>query len=121
MPTVGLDATLADAEAVIGDHDFLLVVGEHRVVLGKVLARSLAPEDVGDQPVDTVMIEGPTTVRAGEDLVALVERMEKASTSSVIVTSNQGELIGVLTTATARATVDELQAQHEHHHHTHER
>jgi CBS domain-containing protein len=117
VPTVRPDATLADARDVIGDEPFVLVVNDRGIVLGKVLARSLQPPDVGEQPVDSVMVEGPTTVRPNSSLPDLLGRMEAANTSSVIVSSNQGQLIGVLFTEAARATLDELQAQHDHHHH----
>jgi CBS domain-containing protein len=115
VPTVGLDATLADAAAALGDAPFVLVVNDAEVVLGKVLARSL--EVAGDEPVETAMIEGPTTVRAGESLPDLAERMQQAGTSSVVVTSNQGELVGVLLTDEATAAAERLADHHEHHHH----
>ncbi len=113
VPTVGLDATVADAAAALGDAPFVLVTTDAGVVLGKVLARSL--EHPSDDGVETVLIEGPTTVRPSESLPELLERMDRASTASVLVTSNQGELVGVLYTEDARAAVEE-HAAHEHGH-----
>jgi CBS domain-containing protein len=115
VPTVTLDATVADAASAAGDAPFVLVVNDLGIVLGKILDRSL--EAATDDPVEQVMIEGPTTVRAGESLPALAERMEKAGTASVIVTSNQGELIGVLFTDDAVEAAERVAAEHEHHHH----
>lgn len=116
VPTVRLDATVADAaSAAAGDAPFVLVVNDLGIVLGKILDRSL--EVATEDPVEQVMIEGPTTVRAGESLPALAERMEKARTASVIVTSNQGELIGVLFTDDAVEAAERAAAEHEHHHH----
>lgn len=115
VPTVRLDATVADAASAAGDAPFVLVVNDLGIVLGKILDRSL--EVATEDPVEQVMIEGPTTVRAGESLAALAERMEKARTASVIVTSNQGELIGVLFTDDAVEAAERAAAEHEHHHH----
>lgn len=122
MPTVDLDATVAGGRDAIGDHPFLLVVGAHRVVLGKVLARSLEQEGLrDDDPIQGLLIEGPATVRPTEQLPALVERMRAARTSSVVVTSNQGELLGVLFTEDAERAAEELADAHAHHHHGHAR
>jgi CBS domain-containing protein len=46
--------------------------------------------------VADVLVEGPTSVRADSDLDGLVERMRKASTGEALVTTGQGELVGVL-------------------------
>jgi CBS domain containing-hemolysin-like protein len=117
VPTVPLEATTAGAREAIGDAAFLLVVDDDGVVLGKVLSRSLGQEGLtGDEPVESVMIEGPATVRPTEHLPALLERMQAARTSSVVVTSNQGELLGVLFTEDAADAVAQLEAEHGHHH-----
>lgn len=117
VPTVPLDATVEDARSALADAAFLLVVDDERVVLGKVLARSLEQEGIdGSAGVETVLIEGPTTVRPTESLPALLERMRQARTSSVVVTSNQGELIGVLFTADAERAVEAAEREHDHAH-----
>lgn len=116
VPTLRAAATAADARDRIGDATFLLVLDEDGVVLGKVLARSLEQDGIADGPVGDLMIEGPTTIRPTEHLVPLLERMQQARTSSVVVTSNQGELLGVLFTEDAEAAVAELHDDHEHAH-----
>lgn len=115
VPTIPLGTTVAEAVDARGGAPFLLVVNDRGIVLGKVLARSL--ESPSDDPVDTVLIEGPTTVRAGEPLPELLERMDRAATASVVVTSNQGELLGVLFADDARRAVEEQRRAHHHHHH----
>lgn len=93
VPTCGLDDRVADLDL---DHPvgYVLVVNDRDVVLGKILPRHA--EASPDAPARDVMIEGPTTVRGSEDLDALTDRMEDADTSSVIVTSKEGQLVGVL-------------------------
>lgn len=94
VPTCSLDDRAGDLHF---DHEafpFALVVNDRRVVLGKVLRRHA--EEHPDAPAGELMIEGPTTVRGSEDLDELTGRMEDADTSSVIVTSKEGRLLGVL-------------------------
>ncbi|MBW3620836.1 MAG: CBS domain-containing protein [Actinobacteria bacterium] len=116
VPTLSLDATVADARSAMGDAAFLLVVDDDRVVLGKVLARSLEQDGIEDDAgVGTLLIEGPTTVRPTEHLPGLLERMQQARTASVVVTSNQGGLIGVLFTEDAARAVADTEHASSHH------
>ncbi len=85
--------------------DFALATNQADVVLGKARRRDLGGR--GGRAVADLLVEGPTTVRADEDLTELTERMRRAGTGSVVVTSDQGELVGVLTLEAAEATVDE--------------
>ena len=93
VPTCGLDDRVGDLDL---DHPagFTLVVNDDRIVLGKVLPRHVDGEP--DAVAREAMIEGPTTVRGSEDLDDLASRMEDAGTSSVVVTTKEGELVGVL-------------------------
>lgn len=93
VPTCTLDTELRELSPRLGDHGFALVVNDARVVLGKVLDRSVAAGEPGDLARDH-LIEGPTTVRADEDVADLHERMERADTTSVIVTTAEGQLLG---------------------------
>lgn len=112
-PTAGDAATedvpTCSADERVGDLDlghpagFVLVVNEQEVVLGKVLPRHAGEHP--DAPAGDVMIEGPTTVRASEDLEDLTNRMEDADTGSMIVTSKEGQLVGVLGIEDAYATL----------------
>lgn len=72
----------------------LVVVNEQRIVLGR-LRVSAALAD-GETRVEDVMEAGPTTVRAHEPLVPLLERMARRQVDEVIVTTPEGELIGVV-------------------------
>ncbi|MDX1620981.1 MAG: hypothetical protein R3320_08320 [Nitriliruptorales bacterium] len=85
---------MSEIASAIGDAPFVLVLDDRDVVLGKVLARSIDAVD-GDDPARDHLIEGPTSVRADEDVEALTQRMERADTSSVIVTTPEGRLLGV--------------------------
>jgi CBS domain-containing protein len=71
-----------------------IVVNEGGVVLGRV-RRSVLDGDP-DQPVEAVMEAGPTTERPSEPLEDLVQRMRQKNVSSVVVTTADGRLIGVL-------------------------
>lgn len=87
----GLDEPLGGIRERLGDRPFAVAVDGRGVVLGKVRARDL---DDGEVAAD-VLVEGPTTVRADEDPDGLRQRMERARTGSVLVTTGQGELLGV--------------------------
>ena len=71
-----------------------IVVNDQRVVLGRVRGEALDAD--AEQTVEAVMEAGPTTVRPSEPLDALIERMQKRRTSSIIVSTANGVLVGVL-------------------------
>jgi CBS domain-containing protein len=71
-----------------------LVVNAERVVLGRLRQRVL--EGDPSAVVEDVMEPGPATVRLNEPLEPLVERMQKRNVSSIVVTTSDGELVGVL-------------------------
>ncbi len=106
LPTCALDAHLADAaeEARAASLDVCLVLNERGVVLG----RLRAPFD-GDPAslVEEAMEAGPSTVRADEPLEALVPRMQARGTSSIIVTSPDGVLVGTLSLEDAEQRLEE--------------
>lgn len=90
------DETVAEAArrtAQLGDAS-CLVVDPDGVVLGRLRGRAL--DERSDTRVDTVMEEGPTTVRADEDLASLAQRMHGRGVATIIVTDPDGRLIGVL-------------------------
>ena len=72
----------------------LVVVNEQRIVLGRL--RPNPPGAGGQTRVEDVMEAGPTTVRAHEPLVLLLERMARRQVGEVIVTTPEGELLGVV-------------------------
>jgi CBS domain-containing protein len=71
-----------------------LVVNAERVVLGRLRQRVL--EGDPSAVVEDVMEPGPATVRLNEPLEPLVKRMQKRNVSSIVVTTSDGELVGVL-------------------------
>ena len=71
-----------------------IVVSDQRVVLGRVCGEAFDGD--AEQMVEAVMEAGPTTVRLSEPLDKLIERMQKRKTSSIIVTTAAGVLVGVL-------------------------
>jgi CBS domain-containing protein len=71
-----------------------IVVNDQRVVLGRVRGGSLASD--AEQTVEAVMEAGPTTVRPSEPLDALIGRMQKRKAKSIVVSTADGVLVGVL-------------------------
>src|SRR5215213_4730007 len=71
-----------------------IVVNDQRVVVGRIRGEALDGDP--EQTVETVMEAGPTTVRPSAPLDALIERMQKRKTSSIVVSRADGVLFGVL-------------------------
>ena len=71
-----------------------IVVNDQRVVLGRVRGEALDGD--AEQTVEAVMEAGPTTVRPSERLDALIKRMQQRRASSIIVSTADGVLVGVL-------------------------
>ena len=96
VPTCTLDEPLAEVRerARAAGWDTCIVVNDQRVVLGRLRGESL-DGDAG-QTAETVMEAGPTTVRPSEPLDALIERMQKRKVESIVVSTADGVLVGVL-------------------------
>ena len=71
-----------------------VVVDDQRVVLGRVRGQALDGD--AEQTVEAVMEAGPTTVRPSEPLEALIGRMQARRVGSIIVSTADGVLVGVL-------------------------
>jgi predicted transcriptional regulator len=71
-----------------------VVVNNQRVVLGRIRGESLDGDP--EQTVEVVMEAGPTTVRPSEPLDALIARMRNRRTGSIMVSTADGVLVGVL-------------------------
>ena len=71
-----------------------VVINEHGVVQGRLRIDRLDPDD--GRLVNEAMEPGPATVRADEDPNATLARMRDRSTSSLIVSTPEGVLLGVL-------------------------
>jgi hypothetical protein len=82
-----------------------VVVNEQRVVLGRLRADRVDPAD--DRTAEEVMEPGPATIRADAPAAETTERMRSRGAASVIVSTPEGVLLGLLradprTTATDR-------------------
>ena len=71
-----------------------IIVNDQRVVLGRVRGEALDGD--AEQTVEAVMEAGPTTVRPSEPLDALIIRMQQRRAGSIIVSTADGVLVGVL-------------------------
>jgi CBS domain-containing protein len=91
-PTCGPDEVPDDVDAAAVSS--LVVINEHRVVLGRY--RAGGPPPRGSTSVGDLMEPGPTTVRAHEPLAPLLKRMRQRRVGEVIVTTPEGELLGVV-------------------------
>src|SRR5712692_7102042 len=72
----------------------VLVVNEERIVLGRVKFS----DELGatDGTAEDAMQPGPATVRAHEPLEPLLERMAKRGVTEIVVTTPEGQLLGVV-------------------------
>jgi CBS domain-containing protein len=95
-PTCASDDRLGDVRDRVRQAGWTscIAVNEQRVVLGRVRGSALNGDP--DRTVEAVMEAGPTTVRPSEPLEALVKRMQERRVGSIVVTSPDGVLIGVL-------------------------
>lgn len=95
-PTCGLDdrpGDVRDRLQAVGKTS-CIVVNDQRVVLGRIRGGSLDGDP--EQTAEAVMEAGPTTVRPSEPLDALITRMQKRKTGSIVVSTADGVLVGVL-------------------------
>jgi CBS domain-containing protein len=76
-------------------HDYCVVLNDNDVILGRMRKKNI--HGPPDAPVEHVMEPGPTTVRPSEPAQGLLERMRKKNVPAVIVTTNKGRLMGVVT------------------------
>jgi CBS domain-containing protein len=77
----------------------MVVVNEQRIVLGRLRAGTgtgTGATTDGRTRVEDVMEPGPATVRAHEPLPPLLERMARRQVDEMIVTTPEGELLGVV-------------------------
>ncbi len=74
--------------------DRCVVVNEERVVLGLLREKDLAPRP--EATAEEAMSLGPTTVRPDTPAGKMVERMQKRGTVSVLVSTPDGELVGLM-------------------------
>lgn len=95
-PTCALDDRIGDVRERLRESGWTscIVINDQRVVLGRLRKPALAGDP--NATAESVMEAGPTTVRPSEPLKDLVERMQKRRVGSIIVTTPDGVLIGVM-------------------------
>ncbi len=71
-----------------------LVVNDERVVLGRLRGKALSAD--AHTLAESVMETGPTTVRPDERLANLATRLRERDVTSIVVTTPDGRLVGVL-------------------------
>lgn len=107
IPTVGDAArkdvpTCAPAESVGEVHERIRGTGWDRCVVvtgGRVVLGLLREKELSSDPTATAeeaMRPGPTTVRPDTPAEKMAERMQKRGTASVLVTTPDGELVGLM-------------------------
>ena len=84
--------------------DVCIVTNDEGIVLGRLRRRALA-SDRG-KAVHEVMQSGPTTTRADDPLKELVDRLRGAGVRSILVTTPEGRLLGVLYREDAERILD---------------
>jgi CBS domain-containing protein len=89
-PTCAPDDRVSSVAGAIGRS--VIVVNDHNVVLGRVTADRRNEETVAR----SIMEPGPTTIRAHEPLIRLLDRMASRNVSEMLVTTPEGELLGVV-------------------------
>src|SRR5919108_2469202 len=96
-PVCSLADTVAEVRELVdrSSYSFCLAVNEGRIVLGRVRASALESADPG-ATAETVMEEGPGTVRPSVPAEQLVERLLERDLTSAVVTTPAGRLLGGL-------------------------
>ena len=74
--------------------DLCIVTNDEGIVLGRLRRRALA--SARGKAVHEVMESGPTTTRADDELEGLVQRLHNADVRSMLVTTPEGRLLGVV-------------------------
>ncbi len=96
VPTCRLDERFGEVRARVraAGWDSCVVVGSEGVVLGRL--RNEVLEGSSEVAVDSVMESGPTTIRPDVSLQSIVARLRRKNVEQVLVTTPDGELLGVL-------------------------
>jgi CBS domain-containing protein len=96
VPTCALDDDLRSVRERVraAGWETCIVVNETRVVLGRLGRRALHADD--DASVEDAMTEGPSTVRPSIGTSALLERMRPDDLASLLITTPDGRLVGLV-------------------------
>ena len=96
VPTCGLGEQVGTISRRLGSGiTSCVVIDDHRVVCGRIEhLDTIDPRDL--RPASEVMRSGPTTVRPSENLGEVRERMRARHVHELLVTTPDGELLGVV-------------------------
>jgi len=96
VPTCRLTDRVADAleQVQASDHCVCVVTNDQGVVLGRLGERALLTDPEG--LVEQVMESGPTTTRPDDPLESITERLRGRGVDSILVTTPDGRLVGIL-------------------------
>ena len=96
VPTCNLGDKVRDVRRRLGPQiTSCVVINDYRIVAGRLEhLDSLDPED--PRPASEVMRPGPTTIRPSDNLGAVRERMRAKNVPQLLVTTPDGELLGLL-------------------------
>ena len=95
VATCAPETPVADLAETVEAAGSVLVVNAEGVVLGRIRQRQLADAAPG-AVAEEAMRPGPVTARPLEPLDGLLQRMEKANVTEMVVTSSEGVLLGVV-------------------------
>jgi CBS domain-containing protein len=97
VPTCTPDQRVGDVVQRLGsDWDVCVVTNDQGIVQGRLRRDRVAAND--DRAVGDVMEPGPATVRADADATETTERMKQRGAKTLIVSTPDGALLGVLRT-----------------------
>ena len=94
------DATIRDVAARMGGWEVCVVIDDRAVVLGAVRRETLGLPD--DTAVENVLQPGPPTVRPDIPARELLQSMRDDGQEHVLVTTNEGVLLGLVRTEDLR-------------------
>jgi CBS domain-containing protein len=103
--TCSLDDRVGDVRELIraSPYGFALVLGERRVLLGRLRHSSLDCDPA--LRAEEVMEAGPSTVRPDKDAASALERLVKRDLRWALVTDPDGRLIGVVSRRELEAAI----------------
>ncbi len=110
IPTCHLTDHLSDAQARVQatDGTMCIVVNNTGVVLGRLRKEAFHSDPT--VTVEMVMESGPTTIRPDTFLESITKRMRERKVDSIVVTTSDGRLVGVLHRKDAEQYLDDFQA-----------
>ena len=96
VPTCGPFDRIGDVSDQVeaAREDVCIVTNDEGIVFGRLRRRALS-RDRG-KAVHEVMESGPTTTRADDELQGLVERLHGAGVRSILITTPEGRLLGIV-------------------------